>query len=542
MSDNILVFGHKSPDTDSICSAISYAALKTKLGFNAKPKRLGNISPETKFILDYFKMPLPELLETVKPQAKDLDIYDTPVVSSKEPIKKAWQIMKERTVPVLPVVDEETKLVGIISISDITDAYMELSHDYVLATHNTPFSNLVEVLDSTPVIGGYKAEAVTGRAFMDSSISPEITLSEGDLVICGNNVDLQMKAVQSGAGCVIITGEALVEEAVIEASKETGCVILKTDHTFFRTIKLLNQALPIASIMKTKDLVFFYDTDYVDEIKETLKESKYRHFPILDKEGRVKGTISRRQLIDFKRKQVILMDHNERSQTVNGIDEAHILEVIDHHRIADFQTAGQVYFRSEPVGCTCTIVAKMYRENNITPEPEIAGLLASAIISDTLLFKSPTCTPIDKEMCLYMAGIAGVDVEKYGMEMLIAGTSLEGKTEKDIYFTDQKAFSLGKYKASVAQINTADLKSLYNKKEALLQLMNDLADEKGYDFCMLMMTDILIQGTELLTAGPNKELLTGAFGISVDEDSIFLPGVVSRKKQIIPQLMNAANN
>lgn len=542
MQDNILVFGHKNPDTDSICSSIAYAALKQQLGCKAEARRLGKISKETEFVLKHFNVEFPSLLESVKPQAKDLDIYNTPMVKGDEPLKKAWDIMREQVIPVLPVVDDEERLVGIISVTDVTNAYMESAYDNMLEKQETPFKNLVEVLDGVSVGSSYTFDRIAGRIYTDSSLNAELVLKEEDIIICGNNKELQIEAVTSGTGCVVITETNDVDDEVIKASKETNCTIILTAHTLFRTIKLINQALPISCIAKTKDLVFFYDTDYIEEIKETLKEERFRHFPIVDKDMRVLGTISRRHLIDFKRKNVILIDHNERAQTVTGIDEAHIVEVIDHHRIADFQTMGQIYFRSEPVGCTGTIVAKMYKENHIVPDKKVAGLIASAIISDTLLFKSPTCTAIDKEMCLYMGEVAGIDIDKYGMDMLIAGTSLEGKTEEEIYFTDQKAFTLGKYKASVAQINTADLKSLYNKKDALLHLMNHLCETKGYDFAVLMMTDIVIQGSELLAAGPNRELLISAFGMSSSEDSIFLPGVVSRKKQIIPKLMNAANN
>ncbi|NLP46094.1 MAG: putative manganese-dependent inorganic diphosphatase [Epulopiscium sp.] len=541
MDKPIFIFGHKNPDTDSICAAITYANLKQQIGYKkAKAVRIGDLNAETCFVLDYFNQSEPPLLKDIKPQGKDLDYTRCPKIFENTPLKTVWDFMRRYGKAMFPVVKGDDTLSGIISLSDITYAYMELSDETILRQYQTRFSNLVEVLDGEIVVGVYGADWIQGNIYTDSTLNEDMPLSKGDIVITGHNKKLHKLALESGAGCIIVTGLDSTEKLEKDAEKQ-NVVLVKTPHTFFKTIKLMNQSIPVSSIMKTKDLIYFEEEDYIEEIKEIVQDSKYRNFPILDKEGRVLGIISRRQLIDFNRKQVILVDHNEKGQSISGIEQAHILEVIDHHRVADIRTMSPLYFRAEPVGCTCTIIAKMYKENNIIPSKKMAGLMLSAILSDTLLFHSPTCTEEDKKIAYELGRIAELDVMKYGLDLITAGSSLEGREPEEIIRCDLKEFIFGSYRVAVSQINTTDFQAVYDMKQSLQAVMEMMSQEKEYDLMILMITDITLDGTELLVVGGAKELLQRAFGMSYEEDTLFLPGVLSRKKQVIPKLMGAVD-
>ena len=541
MKKPIFIFGHKNPDTDSICSAISYAHLKRELGYsNVHGGRIGEINSETRFVLDYFNQPIPPLFTNIKPQGRDLDYQTCPVIYEDTPLKTVWNFMRKDETAMLPVVREDGTLSGIVSLSDITYAYMELSDETILRKYCTLFSNLVEVLNGEIVEGVYPRDCIFGNVYTDSTLEEGLALSSGDIVITGHNKKLHQLALESGAGCIIVTGMEPLEKLEKQAKKQE-VVLVQTPHTFYRTIKLMNQSIPVSAIMKAKDLVYFEEGDYIDEIKEIVQESKYRNFPLLNRNGQVLGMISRRHLIGFNRKQVILVDHNEKGQSISGIEQAQILEVIDHHRVADIHTMSPLYFRAEPVGCTSTIIAKMYKENNITPTREMAGLMLSAILSDTLAFHSPTCTEEDKKIAYELAEIADVDVEEYGLQLITVGSSLEGKAPEEIIQSDLKEFVFGPYKVAVSQINTTDFKTVYRIKESLLRVMENMGEERGYHLVLLMISDITLSGTELLVVGEGRELLDRAFGMGHEEDSLFLPGVLSRKKQVIPKLMGAVD-
>ncbi|NLL71697.1 MAG: putative manganese-dependent inorganic diphosphatase [Epulopiscium sp.] len=541
MDKPIFIFGHKNPDTDSICAAISYGYLKKQLGYtHAQAVRIGDINSETKYVLDYFNQPIPPLFIDIKPQGKDLDYSSCPMIFENTPLKTVWDYMRKYGKAMFPVVREDGTLSGIVSLSDITYAYMELSDETVLQKYQTRFSNLLEVLDGEIRTGTYEEDWIQGNIYTDSTLQEDLALFKGDILITGHNKKLHKLALESGAGCIIVTGSESVEKLEKEAEKQ-GIVLVQTPHTFFKTIKLMNQSIPVSAIMKTKDLVCFGVEDYIEEIKEIVQDSKYRNFPILDEEGKVLGIISRRQLIDFNRKQVILVDHNEKGQSIKGIEQAHILEVIDHHRVADIHTMSPLYFRAEPVGCTCTIIAKMYRENNIKPTKEMAGLMLSAILSDTLLFHSPTCTEEDKKIAYELGKIAELDVMKYGVELITVGSSLEGREPEEIIQSDLKEFVFGSYKVAVSQINTTDFQAVFNMKQSLQKVMENMSEERKYDVMILMISDITLNGTELLVIGEARELLQRAFGMKHDEDTLFLPGVLSRKKQVIPKLMGAVD-
>ncbi|MGL5674902.1 MAG: putative manganese-dependent inorganic diphosphatase [Cellulosilyticaceae bacterium] len=542
MGKDIYVFGHKNPDTDSICSAIAYAHLKSVLGYdNVKAARLGKIGKEAKFALEYFQVKEPMLLESIKPQVSDMQYYVTPPIYQVDSVKKAWDVMTKSGRPMTPVLYPDHKLAGVVSVSDISKTYIGLTDGSVLREHKTPFVNIAAVLEGRIVSGDYPHPYVQGDVYTTASISENDKLNENDIILTGNNKELVEIALKSGAGCVIITDQDM-EKLDVPKGTEEGCAIICTPYSFFKAIKMISQSISVKNLIGKQDLVYFDTSDTIDEVKETMLNSTHRHFPIINEEGLVKGIISKRHILDIKKKQVILVDHNEQTQSAPGIEQAEILEIIDHHRIANINTGVPVFLRAEPVGCTSTIVAKMYEENNIMPPREIAGVMLSAIISDTLLFKSPTCTPVDMRMAKRLAKIAEVDLEQYGMDLLAAGTSLEGVSAKELLGIDRKQFTLGKFNASVAQINTGDFKSIFKMKEEILAEMNELIEHESLDVILFMVTDIIVGGSELIAVGPEKWIADRAFDMQKDEESVFMKDVYSRKKQILPKLMSTVQN
>lgn len=542
MGKETYVFGHRNPDTDSICSAIAYAHLKSALGLdNVKAVRLGKVSKETNFALNYFNVEAPTLMEHIKPQVSDMKYYAIPPIYVVDSVKKAWDVMTEHRRPMIPVLYPDHKLAGVVSISDIAKTYIGLTDGTVLQKHRTPFVNIPAVLEGKIVCGDYPQPYVEGEVFTTASITEKDKLKDVDIVITGSNQVLVDMAIKSGAGCVIITDQDM-DALDFKDKPESGCAVICTPYSFFKTIKMISQSISVKNLIGNQDLIFFQTEDTIDEVKEVMLNTTHRHFPIVDEEGKVKGIISKRHILDIQKKPVILVDHNERDQSAKGIEQAEIREIIDHHRIANIDTVGPVYLRAEPVGCTSTIVAKIYEENNIMPPREIAGLMLSAILSDTLMFKSPTCTETDIKMAKRLAKIAEVNLEEYGMDLIAAGTSLEGMTARELLDMDRKPFVMGKYNTAVAQINTGDFKSIYKMREEILAEMENLREEEALDLMVLMVTDVVVGGTELFVVGTEKWIVERAFELPKSDDSIFLKDVYSRKKQIIPQLTAASQN
>lgn len=542
MSKCIYVFGHRNPDTDSICSSIAYAHLKRSLGYDSVvAARLGKVNKETNFALTYFGVKPPVFIDNIKPQVEDMNYYKIPPIYVVDSVKKAWDIMTEHGRQMIPVLYPDHKLAGVISISDIAKTYIGLTDGSVLKKKRTPFVNIPAVLEGRTICGEYPHPYVQGDVYTTSSISDDEHLENTDIMITGNNKRLIHESIASGAGCVIITDVDL-DKMNIELPEGTQCAVVATSYSFFKAIKMVSQSISVKNLIGNQNLVYFEADDTIDEVKEIMLNTTHRHFPIVDKEGQVKGVISKRHILDIQKKRVILVDHNEQAQSAPGIEQAEILEVIDHHRIANINTGIPVFLRAEPVGCTSTIIAKIYEENNMMPPRQIAGIMLSAILSDTLLFKSPTCTPEDIKMAKRLAQIAEVDVESYGMDLIAAGTSLEGVTATELLYIDRKQFTIGKYNASVSQINTGDFKTIYNMKDEILEEMQKLTATEGLDLAILMVTDLILGGTELIAIGSEKWLAEHAFNIRREDESIFLPDVYSRKKQIIPRLMMAAQN
>lgn len=536
----VYVIGHKNPDTDSICSAIAYANLKNKItGEKYIAKRAGEVNGETAYVLDKFQVSVPSLLDNVHLQVKDMDIRHIEGVSDHMSIKDAWARMKDENIKTLPVTRGE-KLEGLITIGDIATSYMEVYDNNILATARTQYRNIVKTLDGTLISGNEHGYFLNGKVVIAAS-SPDLMenfIEKDDLVILGNRYESQLCAIEMDASCLVICQGANISKTIKKMAEERDIVIIQTPHDTFTAARLINQSIPVKYFMSRDNLEIFHLNDYVEHVKEVMSKTKYRDFPILDNKGKFCGFLSRRRLMTSRKKQVILVDHNEKSQAVNGIEEAEVQEIIDHHRLGGLETIGPVYFRNQPVGCTATIIYQMYQESGVEVEPQMAGLLCSAIISDTLLFRSPTCTMVDQAAAEALARIAGIDMEEHAKEMFNAGSNLRGKSVEEICFQDFKVFNVKDIMFGVGQITSMNQDELDEVKGRLIPYLEEARKTQGLHMLYLMMTNILEESTELLCCGENaKEQVLEAFELPGDTEKILLKGVVSRKKQMIPVLV-----
>ncbi len=539
-SKKVYIVGHKNPDTDSICSAIAYAELKKKItGDDYVAKRAGQINEETHYVLKKFKVDAPGLLQNVKLQVKDMDIHKISGVSPNVSIRDTWEKMKENNVKTLPVLKDE-ELVGVISTGDIATSYMEVYDNRVLSAARTQYKNIIDTLDGKLISGNEHGCFTTGKVTVGASNDELMKefIEKDDLVILGNRPEAQACAVNIDASCMVVCQDAKVSPELIKKAEEQSIVIISTPHDTYTVARLINQSIPVKHFMSKGPLVTFNMNDYVDEIKEKMTKNKFRDFPILDRHGRFRGFISRRRFLNVKKKQVILVDHNEKSQAVDGIEEADIVEIIDHHRLGNIETMGPVFFRNQPVGCTATIVTQMYEEAGVEMPAAIAGLLCCAIISDTLLFRSPTCTAVDEKTAKKLSKLAKINMEAISMEMFNAGSSLKGKSAEDILFQDFKQFTVGDTVFGVGQINSMNREELSEIREMLIPHLPKVLEGGKMEMIYFMLTDILDESTELLCCGHGaKGSIINAFDLPEDTERIILKGVVSRKKQLIPTLV-----
>ena len=542
-SGKVYVVGHKNPDTDSICSAIAYAYLKKQVtGEEYVARRAGLINEETAYVLNRFGVDAPPLLQNVKLQVKDIDIHKIDGVDPQLSIKDTWEKMKENNVKTIPVLKDE-ELVGVISTGDIATSYMDVYDNRVLSAAKTQYRNIIKTLDGTLVTGNEHGKFTKGKVTIGAS-NPDLMerfIEKDDLVILGNRYESQACAVDIDASCLVICQNAEVPDELIKKAEEQSIVIIRTPHDTFTAARLINQSIPVKYFMTKMPLTTFQLTDYVDDIKDVMTKKKFRDFPILDRHGRFRGFISRRRFLDVSKKKVILVDHNEKSQAVDGIEEAEIVEIVDHHRLGNIETVGPVFFRNQPVGCTATIIYQMYQEAGVKISKTIAGLLCSAIISDTLLFRSPTCTPVDKAAAMELAEIAEIEIEKYAGKMFAAGSNLKDKTVEEIFYQDYKRFEAGKTSFGVGQISSVNENELESLKERLLPYIQEKQKEQGIDMLFYMLTNILTQSTTLLCAGQGaRQMVSAVFHVGEDQEKdgeVLLPNVVSRKKQLIPVIM-----
>ena len=542
MKDIIYVTGHKNPDSDSICAAYAYAEFKNKIGdVETVACRLGNPNQETQYILDYFNAEAPRLLKTVKLKVEDLQFDNISPVSPEISLKTAWSIMRDKNIKTLPVADENDHLLGVLAVSNLTSCYMDIWDNRILAKSNTTLDNIIDTLSAKVSYVNEKVTHFPGKIVV-TAMQPDTMsghIDEGDIAIVGDREEAQAALIKLNISLMIVTGGYAPSEKIVSLAKEHGVTIIVTQHDSFTASRLIVQSIPVGYVMVKENIVSFTTDDLVDDIKGIMTETRFRSYPVLDQNGRVVGTVSRYHLISNHKKKVIQVDHNERGQSVDGLEDAEVLEIIDHHRVADIQTNNPIYFRNEPVGSTSTIVAKCFFESGIRPSRKAAGLLCGAIISDTLLFRSPTCTPQDQYICKKLAEIADINIEEFAKEMFKAGTSLKGKTVEQIFNSDFKPFTIEDTKVGIAQVNTMDIEGFMPLKEEMLNYMDQKAKEAGLDMVMLLLTDILNEGSEILVTGNKPEIVEKAFNVTLKNKGAFLPGVLSRKKQVVPPITNA---
>lgn len=545
MKKEIYVIGHKNPDTDSVCSALAYAQYKNMTdGQNGEYKamRAGELNPETEYVLDYFGLETPPLAEDVRPQLKDTDFGRGLCIKEDVSLKKAWEMLNESSSKTLVMTDDQDQVKGIISVGDIARSFVASSDSGVLSAASTPIENIVETLGAQLVCGDPHGVIKSGRVLVAATEGDldRCSISGGDTVLLVDDEKAQKKAVKNGAACVIVCLGADPAARIRKLAEDNGCALIKSPMDTFTTARMLNQSVPVSYFMKKEGILMFNEDDNTEDVKTAAAETRHREFPVLDKEGRLAGVITREDLIGSGKKQLILVDHNEKTQAVGGMSQADVLEVIDHHKIGRIETQGPIMYKNRPVGCTSTIIYGMYKEAGLAIPKEIAGAMCSAILSDTLLYRSPTCTEADRQAAEALAAIAGIDTEKYAFDMFAAGSDFGSKNEEEIFNLDYKTFNVGEYTYGVGQVQSVNRKELDDMKEKMLAYMEKVCAGGQADMVYLMLTDILAESSELLCAG-NGALDTAAkaFGVDKGDRSVYLKGAVSRKKQIIPQLTAA---
>ena len=538
-----IVIGHKNPDTDSICSAICYADLKHKLtGEEYIPCRAGELNSETEYILKTFKVEAPKLIESLEPRVSDVQFREIDGIEPRVSLKNAWEHMRDHNIQTVPILTKRRKIKGIVTLGDQARFYMEDQDARVLSRAKTPYSNIAETLQGEVVVGDPDDSFSRGKVVV-AAANPDVMedfIDENDMVILGNRYESQLCAIEMNAGCIIVCLGAKVSKTITKIASEKGCTVIVTPLDTYTVAKLINQAIPVGYIMRKDSIITFGVDDLVTDVKTAVSKLRIRYFPILDNDDRYVGMISQRNLLDIDRQKVILVDHNEKGQAVDGIRSAEVIEVIDHHRIDSVETMNPIYFRNQPLGCTATIITMMYRENAVEIEPKIAALLCSAILSDTLMFRSPTCTPLDEAAARDLASIAGIDVEEHAMAMFNAGSKLSKKSPDEIFHLDCKSFRAEPFAITVSQVTSVSRKELKKVKEKLLPYMESLLPNSGADMLFLMLTNIIDESTELLFVGQGaKGYVESAFDREATASSVELPSVVSRKKQVLAPLITA---
>ncbi|MBC5683370.1 putative manganese-dependent inorganic diphosphatase [Ruminococcus hominis] len=540
--NKIYVVGHKNPDTDSICSAIAYAALKKELtGKHYVARRAGRLNEETQYVLEYFGVEVPKLLSDLRVQVRDVDLRRAENLNGSVSIKTAWAQMKELNIKTLPI-GRNNKLEGLITVGDIARSYMDVYDSNILARSKTQYRNIASTIDGKIISGNEHSYVSKGKVAIAASSRQLMSdfVDEDDLVILGDRIEAQQLAIDINVSCMVVCGDARIPNEILKQAKEKEIVVIASPHDTFTVARLINQSIPVRQFMTKDELITFYPKDYVDDVKEVMARKKYRDFPVVDINGDFQGFISRRRLLNCRKKQVILVDHNEESQAVDGIEQADVLEIIDHHRLNSIQTIGPVVFRNQPVGCTATIIYQMYQEYNKPVNPVIAGLLCSAIISDTLLFRSPTCTLLDEDAAKELAEVAGINMEELAQAMFKAGSNLQGKSAEEICFLDFKQFTVNDTVFGVGQVNSMSAKELTEIKTQIESELDKIRQNHRLDMIFFMLTNIMTESSELLCVGPEaREKAISAFDLNGKSDTLYLKGVVSRKKQLVPAIVEA---
>mgnify|MGYP002228062684 FL=1 len=540
----VVVIGHRNPDTDSICSAIAYAELKNKTSsLVCEARRAGRMNQETEFVLKRFGVAPPRMCTDVNPKIRDVDYREMPGIPGSTSLRKAWEIMRDQKIDTLPITSADNELEGIITVKDIATANMDVFDTGVLATSRTTYKNILETLGGTMVVGDENAVCTTGHIRIGTA-TPEMlenNVEKGDIVILTNRYESQLCAIEKEASLLIICNGAKVGRTIQRIAEETGVAIMTAPCDTYAAGKLMSQCAPISYYMTRDDIMKFTLVTPVADVTRVMAKVRHRYFPILDEDGKYCGMVSRRNIIALRKRRIILVDHNEATQAVEGFDQAEILEIIDHHRIGSLETSGPVYFRNQPVGCTATIITQMYDENGVEIRPQIAGLLLAAILSDTLVFRSPTCTPVDVSTAHRLAKIAGVEIDAFASEMFEAGEKLDGKTPEEVFLQDFKVFMCGDVRFGVAQGSYMTRKNLKAAQQLLAPYLPEACGKQNVEDLYMLLTDVPKEESVVICTGRHAdEMLRSGFEKEPEEDgSWVLPGVVSRKKQFIPALMSA---
>ena len=540
----VVVIGHRNPDTDSICSAIAYAELKNRTStLVCEPRRAGKMNQETEFVLKKFGVTPPRMCTDVNPKIRDVDYREMPGIPGSTSLRRAWKIMRDQQIDTLSITSADNELEGIITVKDLATANMDVFDTAVLAKSRTSYKNILETLNGTMVVGNADAVCTTGHIKIGTA-TPEMlesSVEKGDIVILSNRYESQLCAIEKEASLLIICNGAKVGRTIQRIADETGVAIMTTPVDTYAAGKLISQCAPISYYMTRDNILKFTLVTPVADVLRVMAKVRHRYFPILDEEGKYCGMVSRRNVIALRKRRIILVDHNEATQAVEGFDQAEILEIIDHHRIGSLETSGPVYFRNQPVGCTATIITQMYDENGVDIPPQIAGLLLAAILSDTLSFRSPTCTPVDENAAKRLAKIAGVDIEEFSTEMFEAGEKLDGKTPEEVFLQDFKVFMCGDIRFGVAQGSYMTRKNLQAAQALLQPYLEEARNKQNVEDLYMLLTDVPKEESVVICTGRYAaEVLSNGFESQPAADGSWtLPGVVSRKKQFIPAMMSA---
>lgn len=540
----VVVIGHRNPDTDSICSAIAYAELKNRTStLVCEPRRAGKMNQETEFVLKKFGVTPPRMCTDVNPKIRDVDYREMPGIPGSTSLRRAWKIMRDQQIDTLSITSEDNELEGIITVKDLATANMDVFDTAVLAKSRTSYKNILETLNGTMVVGNADAVCTTGHIKIGTA-TPEMlesSVEKGDIVILSNRYESQLCAIEKEASLLIICNGAKVGRTIQRIADETGVAIMTTPVDTYAAGKLISQCAPISYYMTRDNILKFTLVTPVADVLRVMAKVRHRYFPILDEEGKYCGMVSRRNVIALRKRRIILVDHNEATQAVEGFDQAEILEIIDHHRIGSLETSGPVYFRNQPVGCTATIITQMYDENGVDIPSQIAGLLLAAILSDTLAFRSPTCTPVDENAAKRLAKIAGVDIEEFSTEMFEAGEKLDGKTPEEVFLQDFKVFMCGDIRFGVAQGSYMTRKNLQAAQALLQPYLEEARNKQNVEDLYMLLTDVPKEESVVICTGRYAaEVLSNGFESRPAADGSWtLPGVVSRKKQFIPAMMSA---
>ena len=540
----VVVIGHRNPDTDSICSAIAYAELKNRTStLVCEPRRAGKLNQETEFVLKKFGVTPPRMCTDVNPKIRDVDYREMPGIPGSTSLRRAWKIMRDQQIDTLSITSADNELEGIITVKDLATANMDVFDTAVLAKSRTSYKNILETLNGTMVVGNADAVCTTGHIKIGTA-TPEMlesSVEKGDIVILSNRYESQLCAIEKEASLLIICNGAKVGRTIQRIADETGVAIMTTPVDTYAAGKLISQCAPISYYMTRDNILKFTLVTPVADVLRVMAKVRHRYFPILDEDGKYCGMVSRRNVIALRKRRIILVDHNEATQAVEGFDQAEILEIIDHHRIGSLETSGPVYFRNQPVGCTATIITQMYDENGVDIPPQIAGLLLAAILSDTLAFRSPTCTPVDENAAKRLAKIAGVDIEEFSTEMFEAGEKLDGKTPEEVFLQDFKVFMCGDIRFGVAQGSYMTRKNLQAAQALLQPYLEEARNKQNVEDLYMLLTDVPKEESVVICTGRYAaEVLSNGFESRPAADGSWtLPGVVSRKKQFIPAMMSA---